>query len=106
MAKLQAYILINDGSPKKQWYMLKDMNNHHYVVSFVDSTLEYYPTLQESRDLAMHKLRMNTSHMLGRIRCTNNMGVSCIFSLVPTHQSVRLNIIMMSKIPWIGPTLC
>ena len=50
MAKLQAYILLNDGSPKKQWYILKDLNNHHYVVSFVDSTLEYYPTLQESRD--------------------------------------------------------
>ena len=50
MAKLQAYIFLNDGSPKMQWYMLKELNNPHYVVSFIDSTLEYYPTFQDSRD--------------------------------------------------------
>jgi len=50
MAKLQACIFLNHGSPKKQWYMLKDLNNPHCVVSFIDSTLEYYPTFQESRD--------------------------------------------------------
>lgn len=50
MAKLQTCIFRNDGSRKKQWYILKYLNNPHYVVVFVDSTLEYYLTLQESRD--------------------------------------------------------
>jgi len=50
MAKLQAYIFLKDGSPKKQWYMLKDLNKPHYVVSFIDSTVKYYLTHQESRD--------------------------------------------------------
>lgn len=50
MAKLQACIFLSDGSTKKKWYVLKDLNNPHHGVSFVDFTLEYYPTLQESRD--------------------------------------------------------
>ena len=63
------------------------------------------PPSRNQEIISMHKLRMNMWHMLGRIICTNNMGVSCIFSSVPTPQIVRLNIIMMSTIPWTKPTL-
>jgi len=63
------------------------------------------PPFKNQEIIAMHKLRMNTWHMLGRIRCTNNMGVFCILSSVTTPQTVRLNIIMMWTIPWTGPTL-
>ena len=52
MDKLQICIFPNDSSRKKQWYILKYLNNPHYVVVFVDSTLEYYLNLQESRDFS------------------------------------------------------